>query len=147
MIIDDEAKIRSTKVAKYERICNKLTNLKRTIFNANELTLSLVDIRISSIFLQEYRIFPLLETMKDHRRFKVFYHKGVTCVNCGVKGARVIKRACLPHQIHFDLYTLDLQLMTIDHIYPKSLGGSDDLENLQPMCEKCNCAKGSNVYT
>jgi hypothetical protein len=32
---------------------------------------------------------------------------------------------------------------TIDHIIPLSRGGTNDLENLQPMCWKCNKAKGS----
>lgn len=135
----------SAKERKQAKILKKLTKLKCKVFNSNELTLSPVDLQIKSIFLQEYPLF-FIETKKDHRRFKVFYNKGFTCVSCGIEGARIIKRACLPNSIHFDLYTLDLQLMTVDHIHPKSLGGSYDLENLQPMCYKCNCEKGSNVY-
>lgn len=132
----------SAKQRKIDKTIKKLTKLKRQIFNSNELTLSPVDLHIKSIFLQEYPLF-FIETKKDHRRFKVFYNKGITCVSCGIEGARIIKRACLPNSIHFDLYTLDLQLMTIDHIHPKSLGGSYELENLQPMCYKCNCEKGN----
>lgn len=33
--------------------------------------------------------------------------------------------------------------ITLDHIQPRSWGGSDDLENLQIMCQPCNHAKGS----
>lgn len=32
---------------------------------------------------------------------------------------------------------------TIDHVFPKALGGTDHLSNLQPMCGSCNEAKGS----
>lgn len=33
----------------------------------------------------------------------------------------------------------------IDHIYPKSLGGTNDLENLQVLCLSCNSTKGKRV--
>ena len=35
--------------------------------------------------------------------------------------------------------------LTIDHIVPKSKGGTDDIENLQPMHKLCNCEKGCIV--
>lgn len=33
--------------------------------------------------------------------------------------------------------------MTKDHIVPSSIGGSDDLSNLQTMCEDCNSIKSN----
>jgi 5-methylcytosine-specific restriction endonuclease McrA len=50
---------------------------------------------------------------------------------------------------HFNLYHVaadgKLIMLTQDHILPKSRGGSDDLENLQTMCETCNHNKGSQL--
>lgn len=35
--------------------------------------------------------------------------------------------------------------LTLDHIYPYSLGGEDAYENLQTMCRPCNSRKGARV--
>ena len=35
------------------------------------------------------------------------------------------------------------ELLEVEHIYPKSLGGSSDLENLTTACSKCNQQKGN----
>lgn len=34
----------------------------------------------------------------------------------------------------------------VDHITPISEGGTDDLENLQTLCDKCNFAKSNRIY-
>jgi len=36
-------------------------------------------------------------------------------------------------------------LMTRDHIFPKSMGGKDSLDNSQTMCSRCNSVKGSKL--
>ena len=87
-----------------------------------------------------------LQRMKEHRRFRVFYHKGTSCVKCGVQGTRIYQHLVgKKKESHIDLFTDLGELMTIDHIYPKSKGGKNLLINLQPMCEKCNV--GKNIET
>lgn len=84
-----------------------------------------------------------LVNFQNHSRLRVFYHKGTTCVCCGKTGTRLIQGENRGGGKHWDVYTDDLYPLTVDHIIPKSLGGSNDLENLQPMCSGCNSAKGN----
>lgn len=37
------------------------------------------------------------------------------------------------------------EYLSLDHIYPFSLGGEDTLENLQTLCRPCNSRKGARV--
>ena len=37
----------------------------------------------------------------------------------------------------------DIKDLTIDHIMPVSLGGTNDISNLQPLCMPCNRLKGN----
>jgi len=60
---------------------------------------------------------------KDYRRHraKVFKRDGYTCFYCG-------------HN--------KVQNLSLDHITPKSKGGSDNPSNLLTACKKCNNMKG-----
>lgn len=79
----------------------------------------------------------------NHKRLRVFHHKGRRCANegCDKIGVYLIKARNNAGGYHIDLYTEAFELMTIDHIVPKSKGGTNDLENLQPMCNACNARK------
>ena len=57
---------------------------------------------------------------KPQLRLAVLYRDGGACVKC--KSA---------------------ESLTMDHIIPVKLGGSDDIENLQTLCKPCNSSKGA----
>lgn len=71
-----------------------------------------------------------------------------SCVTCGLKGAFVVVHQHIgevaKHQNgrHYDLYGIQTDgswlMMTIDHILPRSKGGTNRSTNLQVMCATCN---------
>lgn len=83
-------------------------------------------------------------------RLLLFYHRGTTCVACGVTGDRFYKEGGQGQSTyHFNLYAPDGKggevLMTADHIVPESKGGKRSATNLQVMCAPCNVAKGAKL--
>ena len=55
-------------------------------------------------------------------RLAVYSRDGWRCVSCG-----------------------SAKRLTLDHIFPWILGGSDTEDNLQTLCRSCNCRKGARV--
>jgi len=96
----------------------------------------------------------------DGRRVKVRmnsirYHlfaRSPACVCCGRAGTVMMLNVHRFYysRAHFNLYAVEgdkLILMTKDHIIPKSQGGTDNLNNLQTLCAKCNNMKGDKDLT
>lgn len=103
-------------------------------------------VKVFPYVIQEERPLSDLEAFADHRRLQTFYHKGCTCVSCGLEGTRLILgRNVKDGSKHWDVYSDDLTPLTVDHIKPKSLGGPDTLDNYQPMCSPCNTRKGNGL--
>lgn len=58
----------------------------------------------------------------DSVRIAVYERDGYRCVACGAHSP-----------------------LSLDHIWPWSLGGADTFDNLQTLCIPCNCRKGARV--
>jgi 5-methylcytosine-specific restriction endonuclease McrA len=68
------------------------------------------------------KIAKIVGNKRRIRRF-LFNRDGTKCFYCNVK--------------------LNFETATIDHLIPKSQGGSDNLDNLVLACHGCNINKGS----
>lgn len=88
------------------------------------------------------------EEVKVTNRLRT-YLKGTDCVGCGAKGTHFRKtRQSDQPRPHLNLYAVRdgcEVLMTSDHMVPRSRGGSDAPENLQPMCADCNRRKADSM--
>jgi 5-methylcytosine-specific restriction endonuclease McrA len=38
-----------------------------------------------------------------------------------------------------------VEALTVDHVVPLALGGTNTIENIQPLCSRCNGIKGCRV--
>lgn len=65
---------------------------------------------------------PSRPRISDELRAEVYARDGHACLHCGAT-----------------------QGLSLDHIYPWSLGGEDVLENLQTLCRSCNSKKGARI--
>lgn len=86
----------------------------------------------------------------NSQRYQTFFTKGIKCACCGIEGKYFAKeKVSRDVSYHLNLYAIDENgkevLMTKDHILPKSKGGKDHISNYQPMCVRCNKAKGNNI--
>lgn len=58
-------------------------------------------------------------TIPEPLRWEVFERDGHACKRCGSR-----------------------RMLRADHIIPESKGGPTTIENLQTLCQRCNCKKG-----
>lgn len=82
-------------------------------------------------------------------RFNIFKRDGFKC-NCCSRVASFVKvEQKSQSSVFLTLCALGKRKkhiqFTIDHVIPKSLGGSNSQENRQTMCEDCNTGKGNYI--
>ena len=92
-----------------------------------------------------------LKVRMNSIRYHLFARERV-CACCGRIGTVMMLdvHGCYYSRAHFNLYAVQgnkLILMTRDHIIPRSKGGTDNLDNLQTLCTKCNNKKGDKPVT
>lgn len=80
-----------------------------------------------------------------NQRMELFKMKGIVCVTCSLEATHfVLESQAETIKPHFNLYATVGEkeiLFTKDHIFPKSKGGANELENYQTMCSPCNRLK------
>lgn len=67
----------------------------------------------------------------------LFRESGYRCVACGIVGREVRCKGGF-------IYPTDTPLvyLSVDHIKPRSAGGTSDRSNLRVLCTRCNTGKG-----
>ena len=100
-------------------------------------------VTVSPLSNPEWGFRPGKSSWVSSSRLRVFFNKGCTCVECGIQGTQLALGKDKSGHLYWDVYTNEFYPLTVDHILPRSKGGTDDLENLQPMCCLCNWRKGA----
>lgn len=120
-----KAIIENTSNINYGLICkiNKYKSESETVieFIENAILKSLPKEVLSC---EEIKTINRRRNINDNTRYAVLERAGFKCQCCGMK----------------PLKNNDV-ILHIDHIIPYSLGGSDSIDNLQVLCDKCNISK------
>jgi 5-methylcytosine-specific restriction endonuclease McrA len=123
--------------------------------------------RENKFFLASTFIIPINEFLSNEKyakywqrkRWLIFRDKGLKCSYCDLVGVEAIvwqdhpKDNAISHEVPWDAH-VDLAaynekgeriMMTLDHVIPKSKGGSNQHWNLIPACNPCNHTKANKL--
>ena len=118
-IIKNTSKINSDLISKID----KYKNENETIIEFIESAI-LKSLPKEALSYQEVKLLNRRRKINDNTRYAVLERAGFKCQCCGIR----------------PLKDNDV-ILHIDHIIPRSLGGSDSVDNLQVLCDKCNLSK------
>ena len=89
--------------------------------------------------------------IKNKEKYSLFLKKGLKCKCCGLKPYFIsietdnnCKNGFAFLTVYGNIGKTNIK-MTIDHIIPKALGGRDEIDNYQILCEICNREKGDKI--
>jgi hypothetical protein len=68
--------------------------------------------------------------IRPEKRLAIYIRDGFRCLYCGT-----------------DLRDASPADVTLDHLVAKDAGGSNEADNLVTACRRCNCSRGSRVWT
>lgn len=124
----DHPKIEALSDAEFRQVMREICDWSRT-GKASDVVADLLTERLFRRAPRHWLPDWLLPPVKRYRakisvavRRAVHDRDGWACLHCG-----------------------SLDDLTLDHIVPWSLGGSDDPDNLQTLCRACNSRKGARV--
>lgn len=167
-LFDTIQEVKSLKKEKHREDCKFIKNKNEEFFEIKQLenqkepkinikkTVQVLPVEdVLNIIKQGYKkVFINNERVGVYSVRLQTFLKSQTCACCGAKAIyfrieKPLKDIVQKHGGHLELYcekadgTIDM--MTKDHIYPKSRGGSESLDNMQTMCLTCNMAKGNII--
>ena len=93
-----------------------------------------------------------VEVHINRKKLRVYTEKGCRCFCCGdtasyiaIEKSKFSGNRWIMH-LYINKDGIKEKLLTRDHIYPVSKGGPGCVNNLQPMCARCNAKKSDNMF-